>query len=112
MSAGPLSSVICHLLICHFSSWGRLSILAGELGKFVCFLIQIIRKPFLLVRTEFTAKFLTLGLEFPGTLDHGLVLGHVALLHCVISHFEVVYIGVIALQIFVSRLAAERGATL
>ena len=80
----------------------RLPILAGELGKFVRFLIQIIGEAFLLVRTEFTAKFLTLGLEFPGALNHGLVLGHIALLHCVISHFEVVYIGVIALQILVS----------
>jgi len=89
-----------------------LAVLAGELGKLVCFLVQIVGEPFLFVWTEFTAEFFTFGLEFPGALDHGLILGHIALLHCVISHFEVAYVRVITLQIFVSRLAAERWATL
>ena len=89
-----------------------LAVLAGELRKLVRFLVQIVGEPFLFVRTEFTAEFFTFGLEFPGALDHGLILGHIALLHCVISHFEVAYIRVITLQIVVSRLAAERWATL
>jgi hypothetical protein len=90
----------------------HLPVLAGELRKLVRFLVQIVGEPSLFVRAEFTAEFFTFGLEFPGALDHGLILGHIALLHSVISHFEVAYVRVITLQIFVSRLAAERWATL
>jgi hypothetical protein len=87
-------------------------ILAGERSKFVRLFVQIVGELLLFFGGEFAAKFFTFRLKFVGALNHGLVLCHVALLHRLISGFEVVDIRVVSLQIFVGRPAAQGRATL
>jgi hypothetical protein len=40
-------------------------------------------------------------------LDHRLILGHIPAFHCLISQLEIIDIRLIALDIFICRLAAE-----
>jgi len=75
----------------------KLAVLAGELRKFVGFFIQIVGEPFLLIGTEFATQLFAFGLEFPGALNHNLVLAHITLFHRLISRLEVIYVRVITL---------------
>jgi hypothetical protein len=61
---------------------------------------------------KFASQLLAFGLKFLGALDHEPVLGHVALLHSLVSGLKIADIVVITLQIFVGGSTAQRRAGL
>ncbi len=87
-----------------------LPVFAGEFGELVLFLLEVIGEAFFFFGIELAAKFFALCLELERASNDGLIFADITLFHCLISRLEVANIGVIALQIIVRRLAAQRWA--
>jgi len=84
-----------------------LVILAGKLGQFIGFSVQIISKSRLFFRAELATQLFSFALQLVGPLDHDLILGHISLSHRLIGQLEIIDVCIVALDVFVCGLAAE-----
>ena len=87
-----------------------LSVFACEFSELVLFLSEVIGEALFFFGIELAAKFFALCLKLNCASNDGLIFADIALFHCFKSRLEVANIGVIALQIIIRRLAAQRWA--